>query len=471
MRLSPLITALAALLALGVVGAVGQRLLQPNRPLLTEVSVSPTSITPNAGHDDITTIRYTLNRDANVTIAFTNQASGKRFVFRNVQPRPADSFQVQFSGVVEGYTLPGETNIGDVLQRLIPDGTYTWSVDAVADSGETGTVSGTLTVASVDAALPAITDFSISPKIFSPNQDGVDDRVSINVYLAKKSTLTVYLQSKDNQRYYISERDEGRLPGDPGAHVFDYDGGVDNNITPPPNGDYTVIATAEDSVGQRVQRTGTVTITQGGLPNAELKAQTTGGTVAWATAPYKLSYLTNGTTQGDLLARPEGVTSSLATISMPLSDLLIFRVSVSNYGSTPLRTVGPWPGTVYEFDQTAAAMNAEGVSGAWRVGLECERSETTLPWRWAIGSPDQLTKVDHDGQTFWYLPPGQQAVVWGAIHMTQLTKTRNPQECWAALIHEDVAIPPLQSHVGAIQVLLETTTSTIPTNVPATPAP
>ncbi len=465
MRLSPLITASTALVALVVVGVIGQRLLQPNLPLLTDVSVSPSAIAPNTGHNDITTIHYTLNRNAKVTIAFTNKDSGQRFVFRNAEPRPADSFQVQFSGVVNGFTLPGESNLGEVLTRLIPNGAYTWRVDAAADSGETASASGTLTVASADSALPAISDFSISPTIFSPNQDGIDDRVKINVYLTKQSTLSVYLQGKDKTQYYISEVDEGRLPGDPGAHVFDYDGGVDNNITPPPDGDYTVYAIAQDSIGQSVQRTGKLTIVQGGLPNAELKAQTTGGTVYWTSAPYKPSYLTNSTTQGDLLPRPEGVISSLATISMPLGDILIFRVTVSNYGSTPIRTIGPWPGTVYDFNQTSAAMNAETVSGAWRVGVECERSETTLPWRWAIGSQDQLIKVEENGQTFWYLPPGHEAVTWGAIHLTELTPTRNPQQCWTALIHEDVAIPPLQSNVGAISVELTTGAT------PSTPSP
>jgi hypothetical protein len=35
-----------------------------------------------------------------------------------------------------------------------------------------------------------------------------------------------------------------------------------------------------------------------------------------------------------------------------------------------------------------------------------------------------------------------------------LIPTRNPQECWAGLIHEDVAIPALQNHVGAVKVEL-----------------
>src|ERR1041385_4827994 len=175
MRLSPLIMVLTALAALIIVGFVGAKLLQPNRPLLTDVSLSPSKITPNAdGVDDVTAINYTVNRNAKVTIAFTSKADGKRFVFRDAQERAAGSYGVQFSGVVDGYILPDEKTIGDVQTRLMPNGDYTWSVDATAvDSGEKMSSSGTFTISDADSALPAITDFTISPQTFTPNQDGI----------------------------------------------------------------------------------------------------------------------------------------------------------------------------------------------------------------------------------------------------------------------------------------------------------
>jgi hypothetical protein len=462
MRLSPLIMALAALAALIVVGFVGARVLQPNRPLLADVSISPSKITPNAdGLDDVTSIHYTVNRNAKVTIAFTAKADGKRYVFRDAQERAAGSYGVDFSGVVDGYTLPGETTVGDVQTRLVPNGDYTWTIEAAAvDSNETTKSSGDFSVADADSALPAINDFSVSPQAFTPNQDGVDDRISINVYLAKASTLTVYLLGKNQQRYYVPEHVGGRKPGDPGQHLFDYDGGVDNNEPPPPDGTYSVVAEAQDAVGQRVSRTGSVSISEGGLPHAEFAAQAgSGSTVYWNTLPYKDSYMTNLQTAGETVPQPQGVTSTLATLSMPKDDLLVFRVTVSNYGSTPIRTFGPWPGTVYQYNQTDAAMGNDFKSGGWRVGIMCEGSETNFPWRWAIGSQDQLTKVDRDGQTFWYLDPGKTAVVWGAVRMTKLIVTRNPQECWAGLIHEDVTIPDTQGHVGPIKVTLTQATT------------
>lgn len=461
MRLSPLLTVLAALVALVVVIVLGVKFLQPGRPLLTDVDFSLSKITPNAdGIDDITLIRYTLNRNANVTISFKNQTTAQIFLFRNQERRAADSYQVYFSGVVDGYVLPGETfDVKDIDTRLVPNGDYAWTISAVTDSGESASVNGNLTITDGDNALPAISSFDITPKVFTPNQDGYDDRISINLYLAKKATLTVYLEGNGSGPYYISERYEGRRPGDPGAHVFDYDGGVDNSTKPPADGDYTLIATAQDAEGQRVRRMDKITIKDGGLPNAEIKAQSTGTTVTWSTLAYDDAYFTTVGKPGKTVEPPSGVTSTQTTITLPQSDLILFKLTVNNYGATPLRTIGPWPGTVYQYDQTDAAIdNSAAISGAWRIGLQCERSETSYPWRWAIGSQSELTKIDHEGTTLWYLMPGKQAVVWGAVRMTKLITTRNPQKCYAALIHEDVAIPNLQAGVGSIDVKLTTPT-------------
>src|SRR5207249_3283758 len=102
-------------------------------------------------------------------------------------------------------------------------GDYTWTIEAIPDTGDPMSASGDLTVADADLLLPAIQNFDVSPQLFTPNQDGIDDRVKINIFLPKPATLTVYLEDQDKGRYYISERMEGREPGEQGAHVFDYD--------------------------------------------------------------------------------------------------------------------------------------------------------------------------------------------------------------------------------------------------------
>lgn len=448
MRLSPLFTLLAALVAVVIIGATAARFLQPPRPLLADAGLSLNQISPNGdGQEDATRIQYTLNRNARVTISFRRNISGTEYIFRKDELRAADSYQVLFSGVVNGYTLPNEQIGGAIEARLLPNDLYVWTISAIAEDGESAQTSGNLIVNDADTELPLIRDFSVSPAIFTPNQDGVDDRVTANVYLSKKATLTVYLQDAKGTRYYVPERVEMRQPGEPGAHVFDYDGGVDNDVTPPPDGDYTLVAVAEDIEGQRVRRTSQITLKDGGLPQVEIQAQTSGSTVTYGTQPY-----TTGSVQP-----PAGVTSTQAKLQLNQNDLLTFRLTVYNYGKTPLRTMGPWPGQVYGWDQLAAKYTDPTISksGIWRVGLTCETSETDFPWRWAIGAPDKLHKVvDDKGQTFYYLNPGESATVWGAVQMSYLVKSRNPQDCWAALIHEDVIIPPAQSHVGPIKVEL-----------------
>ncbi|RMG87672.1 MAG: hypothetical protein D6712_05220, partial [Chloroflexi bacterium] len=104
-------------------------------------------------------------------------------------------------------------------------------------------------------------------------------------------------------------------------------------------------------------------------------------------------------------------------------------------------TTGPAPGTVYNQNQVAAATGFYDESGAWRVGIECDTSSTSYPYRWAVASDDQLIEVEDpsSGNIYKYLPPGERAVVWGAIRLTEI-KERNPQNCWAGLIHEDVEV-------------------------------
>lgn len=460
MRLSPVLLTTAALLAALAVIVAGSALLQPNRPLLTDAAFSLARITPNAdGIDDVTEIRYALSRNARLSITFTNAATGRRFAFREDEPRAAGEYRVLFSGVVNGFTVPDEQIGGSVERRLMPDGDYTWEIRAEdAQRGEVMTHSGTLSLANGTAALPDIQSFEVSPQVFTPNQDGYADRVRLNLYLAAPARLTVYLENADGVRYYIAERFEGRQPDEGGARTFDYDGGVDNNNTPPPNGDYLLVALAEDRVGQRVRRESRLTIQESGLPNAEIVAQSSGRTVTWATAPYRDAFYTDSATEGEKVPPPLGVQSTMAQITLPQGDLLIFRLTVLNYGTTPIRTIGPWQGTVYQYEQTDAAMttpeNREAISGAWRVGVQCERSESSYPWRWALGTQEELTRVERDGEVLWYVQPNQQVTVWGAVRMTRLIPTRNPQKCFAALIHEDVAIPPRQNRVGEIDVRL-----------------
>ncbi|MBZ0277813.1 MAG: hypothetical protein K8I60_16825 [Anaerolineae bacterium] len=449
---------LAAAAAVAVIVIAGQFLVQPDVRLLPQASFVLDTITPNAdGADDITVFRYTLSRNAHITMQFT-AADGTVYGFRQDESRIPGDYQVEFSGVVAGYTLPGEQISGDLMRRLMPDGVYTWQLIAAGENGETDTREGTLTIQDGTPDLPGLVDFSVSPEVFTPNQDGIYDRAQINVYLTKDAALSVYLEDANGVRLYVPEREEGRKPGEAGRHIYDYEGGVDLGANPPPDGDYTVVAVAQDAIGQVVQQKAQLTIQTGGKPLAEIVPQPVGVSVVFDTAAYADRFFSDSTHQGDLVAPPDDPQAlSLTAITMPVGDLLIFKLTIENYGEVPIRTTGPEPGTVYQQDQRAATLGWLDESGAWRVGIDCDNAPSDYPWRWAVGTRGDNLVSETDpvtGNTYYYLPAGAQSVIWGAIRMTNLVEARNPQNCWAGLIHEDVEISEVNSRVGAREVEL-----------------
>lgn len=441
---------LAALVALAVMILAGILIIIPPQPLILNAGFEPQAISPNAdGIDDVAEFRYSLSRPAAISIRL-QQEDGRIFMFRSAQPRLADEYQVLFSGVVDGYVNEGEAIQGEVLRRLVPDGDYTWTLSAVSENGETAEMSGSFRISGGSAALPEITALDIAPAIFTPNQDGISDRTQINVFVTQPSTLTVSLLTPDEQQIFIPPRIAQSRPGEPGMHVYDYEGGVDRNADPPPDGDYIVIARAQDAIGQVVERRGSLTIALGGKPYGQIAPQANGATVVFATAPWDERFASSPDRTGSLINSPDDPQAlNLNTITMPVGDLLVFKVTIENVGRVPLRTTGPEPGFVYEWSQRASTFGLFDESGAWRVGLDCTTAASDYPWRWAIGSASELIEETDpvDGRVYRYLPPRSTAVVWGAVRMTQI-EARNPQNCWAGLIHEDVGIALINQNVG-----------------------
>jgi hypothetical protein len=219
----------------------------------------------------------------------------------------------------------------------------------------------------------------------------------------------MYLIGPDGARLSIPEDPGETQPGRRGLHTFDYDGGIDQGFEPPPDGSYTLLAEAEDRLGQRVAVHNSLTIAHGGLPRAEILL----GEVEW---------------------------SGVSTLN--LGDTLYFTLTVENYGTAPIRTSGPASGWVY--DSMGSNYNTIGEffqSGAWRIGLHCDTCQTDYPWRWALGSSDQLTNIpDAAGRPQYYLMPGQTVTVHGGVVLDRIVTSRNPQYFWAGLIHEDVEV-------------------------------
>ncbi|MBI1256016.1 MAG: hypothetical protein GC204_00965 [Chloroflexi bacterium] len=457
MRIPVWLTLIAALVMVVVIVVIGQMLIAPSRPLILDAAFAPETISPNAdGSDDITILTYGLSRNAHVSITFVGD-NGQTYAFRQNEPRIPDNYNVAFSGVVDGFTLPGEA-FGDqkIVRRLMPNGSYHWQLQAVDEAGGTDERSGTLVIENGDDTLPQLTEFSVFPTTFTPNQDGIADRTAINAFMTKDATLTAYLQAQDGEQFYLAELKQDILPGKAGRHLFDYDGGVDLGGDPPADGQYTVVATAQDAVGQIVERTATLTIEQGGKPYAQIVPQNSGVSVVFETRPWEERFLTDRDHAGDLVAVPDDPASlALTTLSLPVGDLLVFKLTVENYGDVPIRTTGPVPGTVYQWDQRASTLGLPDEAGAWRVGIDCTTAMSDYPWRWALGDDKtlQLATDPVNGDTYRYLPAGAQAVVWGAVRMTDL-EAYNPQNCWAGLIHEQVEIAPVNNNVGARSVEL-----------------
>lgn len=452
MRVSYGFVLLAATVGILAVLVIGSLILSPPLPLIMAAGFDRDAISPNAdGLNDLAVFDYSLARPAVIDIALTAE-NGQTFYFRQQQMRADGDYSVLFSGVVDGFLLDREEVPGHLERRLIPNGTYTWRLEARAESGETMSKSGTLLVEEGDSPLPVMSIFSVSPLVFSPNQDGIADRVEINVYLEKDvESLDVFLVGPDGARIPVSARVEERQYGEAGRHRYDYEGGIDLGADPPPDGTYQVIALAQDAVGQRIRHEASLTIETGGKPYAEILPQAPGVDVAFDVQPYSARFFTTREQAGELLPMPVDPESFAYSqqMTVPLGDMLVFHLTIDNYGDVPIRTSGPAPGTVYQQAQQAAALGWLDESGVWRVGIQCATSLTSYPYRWAIGADEDLAEVydETTGHIYRYLPAGKRAIVWGAVRLTEI-EARNPQNCWAGLIHEDVAISLRNNHVG-----------------------
>lgn len=396
-------------------------------PLLTEVSIAPEVISPNAdGQDDVTLIRYRIGRSANVSIYLVDQA-GQRFYFRDAERRSPGRYNVYWGGVINDPEVR-HTAGGTLLveSHVLPDGAYTWVIEAVDDGGRSQKVEGQITLRDADTALPELYNFTVVPSEFTPNQDSIRDRVSISYYLTKQAErVQVYLEpavtesGQPKLKYPIAE-DPTRstsVVGEAGYHGYDYDGGVDLNAEPPPDGDYVIYGVAEDKVGNRVVVSSTLTIREGGKPRAEV----VGGEIYWQ----------------DVTNRTAGV---------PLGQTLCFTATVANIGPVPIRTAGPWPGQTFKFSENYNALaGAQGEpswyqqAGSWRFGVNFDTTGVDFPFRWAIGAREELEERVIDGKTQYYLLPGKRSQVSGCILFDQAPPV-GTQFWWGGLIHEFVSV-------------------------------
>jgi len=187
--------------------------------LLYDVQVSPDVISPNAdGTDDISELRYTLSRECYIDI-YLLDADGNRYDYRVDKLRSKGARTTYFSGVIDG--------------SLLPDGVYTVVFEATDKKGQTDREEAQIELVNGDTEQMEINGLSVYPTEFTPNRDGINDRITISYSLNKEAALVdVYLLGEDGTKYAIAE-DEIREMGAVGAHEHDYDGGVDLGAQPP----------------------------------------------------------------------------------------------------------------------------------------------------------------------------------------------------------------------------------------------
>ncbi len=371
--------------------------------LLRDVEIRPAVISPNAdGTDDVAEIKYTLTAQSTIDI-YLQDADGNRHDFRVAKRRSQGERTAYFSGV-----------IGD---RLLPDGEYTVVFEASDARGRTSREEHPLTLVDGDREYLEIRGLTVHPTRFTPNRDGISDRVKVSYVLNKEATrVEVYIIGADGARYPVAE-DKIREAGAAGAHEHDYDAGIDLGATPPPDGDYTVVVEAEDAVGNKAQVTAPLTIEGGGVPRVEI----VNAAAEWSDEV------------------------------VPLGGTLTFTCTVKNIGTVPVRTKGPESGTTYSTSENFNTLEEYEEPGLFRIGLDYEGNSAgrTYPFRWQLGTDEELAVLETDIGPQTYLMPGQTVTVTGSLTIDDRPVKVAPYY-WLGLIHEQVWI--VQDRVEATPI-------------------
>jgi hypothetical protein len=233
-----------------------------------------------------------------------------------------------------------------------------------------------------------------------------------------RADRTVFLgqRARAELAAYLAETPGLVKPTERGYHDYRYEGGVDLNAEPLPDGDYRIIAEARDLAGNAVRVERALRIEEGGKPRADVA----GGEIDW---------------QGEMNR----------VVFVPLGDKLCFQTVVANESAVPIHTTGPWPGAEYKFTEnsnTLAAREDESwfqQAGVWRFGVNFDTTGIDFPFRWAVGRKEDLERRVIDGEEQWYLMPGKRGLVHGCIVIDEKPPV-GTRLWWGGLIHEFVEV-------------------------------
>lgn len=360
--------------------------------LLSNVHASAASISPNGdGSDDTLTITYLIGQPATLS-AYIEDATGRRYTLRDAAPRvPSnEAYTLVFDGTVTG-TAPG------VRRQVLPNGRYTWILEARAANGATERASGQFEVRDAADQLPHILDLQVTPR-FSPNEDAEQDVAYFTYRLPVSATVSIALRNSEGQQIpFITDVAEG-----PYAQSHIWDGKLPNGALVAA-GTYTYTITARDAVGNIVERTGQIEVEQPGRAAAQITFV------------------------------------HIAPVEIALGNTVTVTVRVKNTGDVPIRTQGPPSGYRYTTNTTFAAIEderwAEKGGGFWRVGLDWGGGHG-YPFRWALSSRPMEQWAEPG--VFDYLMPGEEVEITGSVVVEQ---REDRMEFYAGLVHEGVGYP------------------------------
>jgi hypothetical protein len=231
-------------------------------------------------------------------------------------------------------------------------------------------------------------------------------------------TVNLFIQDPENPavRTFIAEAPGVIEPNERGYHEYRYEGGVDLNAEPPPDGTYAIVGEARDAAGNAIRVARPLTIEEGGKPRADV-AQ---GEINW-----------------------EGEMNRV--VSAALGEKVCFETVVTNEGTVPIRTSGPWPGQEYKFAENYNTLANQGEeswlqqAGVWRFGINFDTTGIDFPYRWAVGRQEDLEMRLIDGEEQWYLMPGESGEVSGCIVIDEKPPI-GTTFWWGGLIHQNVEV-------------------------------
>ena len=100
--------------------------------------------------------------------------AGKRHYFRDAQRRSPGKYDVFWGGAInDPQVRPVAGGQMLVESQVLPDGAYTWVVEATDDAGRTEKAEGQITLSGADTTLPELQNFTVVPQEFTPNQDSI----------------------------------------------------------------------------------------------------------------------------------------------------------------------------------------------------------------------------------------------------------------------------------------------------------